>query len=81
MTRIIDAIYRAYQGELIKPPPQFQGFIKYIRSRDDIEVFDYWQRTLEDCESRQFPALSPSLKQPLSDSIIIHRLSYPPKVS
>lgn len=76
MPRIIDAIYRAYQGELIKPPPQFQGFIKYIRARDDIEVSDYWQRTLGDCECRQFPALSPSFGQPLSDSVITHCLSY-----
>ncbi|KAH7325581.1 hypothetical protein B0I35DRAFT_474343 [Stachybotrys elegans] len=75
MSRIMASIYDAYQGQPVKPAPQYQRFIEYIKSRDETEVRDYWQRTLIDSEFVQFPSVSPSLGQPVADGTVAR--SYP----
>ncbi|EQL01471.1 non-ribosomal peptide synthetase [Ophiocordyceps sinensis CO18] len=79
MPLIIDAVFRAYQGELIVEGPRFQSFISYIKKQDDGQISNYWRQALEDCECVPFPAFPPSLQQQqlVTDSVIEHSLALP----
>ena len=79
---IVDAVNRACtDGEALECRPQFKTFIKYIREQDDQEVADYWRKALADCDCTPFPALPPSVQQPVADRVMEHQLPQPRKRS
>ncbi|KAF7555549.1 hypothetical protein G7Z17_g2068 [Cylindrodendrum hubeiense] len=67
---ILDAVERAYLGDLIQEGPQFQAFIKYIGKQDEKSTATYWRSALADCGAVPFPALPPSIEQPMADTVI-----------
>ncbi|KAH0592368.1 Nonribosomal Peptide Synthetase [Metarhizium humberi] len=76
LTLIIDAVTRVYQGKSITMP-HFQPFIKYVEKQRDEKMANYWRQSLADCECPSFPALPPSLEQPVTDGVMEHALHHP----
>ena len=78
---IMNAVNRVYCGEALESRPQFKTFIKYIDEQDDKKVVDYWQQVLADCNCTPFPALPPSVQQPVADIVIEHQFLLPQRQS
>lgn len=76
-----DAVTQAYAGDLIEPGPQFQTFIKYVQGQDDKRAAEYWQKALEGFDTAPFPPLVPSVKQPVADWVVEHKLPSPKNTS
>ncbi|KAI1353206.1 hypothetical protein F5Y01DRAFT_277248 [Xylaria sp. FL0043] len=55
--------------ENMKPAP-FNSFVKFLTSSDDTEASKYWQSYLADGDFAPFPALPPSVQEPLADATI-----------
>ncbi|KAI0424831.1 hypothetical protein F5Y09DRAFT_347316 [Xylaria sp. FL1042] len=53
----------------MKPAP-FISFVKFLTSFDDTEASKYWQSYLADGDFAPFPALPPSVQEPLADATI-----------
>ncbi|KAK5988142.1 Nonribosomal peptide synthetase dtxS1 [Cladobotryum mycophilum] len=71
---ILDALHQGYAGETLPSMPGFQLFIKYLNSQSWETTADYWKRAMEGHESPQFPALPPSVKQPIANEAIERKL-------
>jgi amino acid adenylation domain-containing protein len=78
---ILGAVNRAYRGDALKSQPHFKVFIKYLIERDNEKTMDYWRNTLADYDSTPFPALPPSVKQPVTDSVTEYQISKPRELS
>lgn len=74
---IMKMVARAYRGEVIKEPPPFNAFVKYIEEQDEKTMTDYWRQSLGDCNSAPFPALPPSVQQPVADTFTERLVSLP----
>ena len=74
---ILTAVNCAYRGNQIGAPVQFKSFIKYITDKKADEVSNYWQEALEGYNSTPFPALPPSVSQPVTDSFIDRDIPLP----
>ncbi|KAI5457580.1 hypothetical protein BGZ63DRAFT_427622 [Mariannaea sp. PMI_226] len=76
LSLILDTVQRAYNGNAIDSQlPSFKSFVKYTQDLDHKRMADYWRSALADCDSVQFPALSPSLQEPVADGLIERQLS------
>lgn len=71
---VLDAVSRAYRGVATEASPAFSAFCKYIKEQDSDMTAKYWRKTLQDCDSVQFPTL-PSTVQPLADTTLEHQMS------
>ncbi|KAH7125842.1 hypothetical protein EDB81DRAFT_910495 [Dactylonectria macrodidyma] len=74
---VMNAVTRAYRGEVIAKPPSFNAFVKYIGEQDEQAMVEYWQQYLADCNSAPFPALPYSVQQPVADTVKQRQLSLP----
>ncbi|KAL7940855.1 hypothetical protein V8C42DRAFT_349180 [Trichoderma barbatum] len=74
---LIQAVYKAYQGHSFEVGPPFQSFIKHIKDRNSEKMEDYWKNSFSGSSAVIFPALPPSIKEPLADESILHSFSYP----
>ncbi|KAG6038307.1 putative NRPS-like protein biosynthetic cluster [Claviceps citrina] len=79
MNLMLDAVQRAYQGESIRAGPQFQTFLSYLRDQDSATADRYWWSSLANCECVQFPALPPSVDQPVTETTVEYRFSRLPQ--
>ena len=71
---IMNAVNRVYCIEALEYRPQFKTFIKYTDKQDDKKVVDY-------CNCTPFPALPPSVQQPVADIVIEHQFLLPQRQS
>ncbi|KHN97569.1 Amino acid adenylation [Metarhizium album ARSEF 1941] len=79
MPLMLDAVRRVYRDEELQQGPQFQAFVKYVRSRDDKTMRDYWLGALEDCQCVPFPSLPPHMEKPMANESAEY--SFPPPQS
>lgn len=74
LSLVLNAANRIYQGKQTELAHHFQPFIKFIKDHDNVEMEIYWRTTLADCECTPFPALPPSVEQPVTNKVLEHRL-------
>ncbi|RFN44961.1 destruxin synthetase [Fusarium flagelliforme] len=74
---IKDAMRTALHGESVDTGPQFQSFIRHVRTQDEEAVSEYWRGMLDTCESLTFPNLPPAIDQPLANNVVQHNFSIP----
>ncbi|EFY88504.1 nonribosomal peptide synthase, putative [Metarhizium acridum CQMa 102] len=67
MPLILDAVKKVYRGGEFREGPQFQAFVKYVKSQDRKMMRDYWLDALEDCQCAPFPGLPPHIEKPMTN--------------
>ncbi|KAI3333060.1 hypothetical protein F4824DRAFT_277782 [Ustulina deusta] len=73
---ILDCVYNEYARiQNVKLAP-FSSFVKFLASFPDAEASKYWQSYLAEGDFAPFPALPPSVQEPMSDATI--ELELPP---
>lgn len=78
LPRLVGMVNQAYLNQSphdITPTP-FRAFVKHLQEQDDGTLRDYWQNTLESCDSSIFPALPPSVQEPVADKHLIHSIPW-----
>ncbi|KAK2591375.1 hypothetical protein QQS21_010935 [Conoideocrella luteorostrata] len=63
LSLIMDAVYRAYRGQLVDSGPQLSSFINYILEQDNEDATNYWKSALAGYIHNQFPPLPPGVRQ------------------
>ncbi|KAJ2987577.1 hypothetical protein NUW58_g4428 [Xylaria curta] len=76
LSLILDWVYNKYAGSQNMKPAPFNSFVKFLSSVPDVEASQYWQSYLADGDFGPFPALPPSVQEPMSDATI--ELELPP---
>ncbi|KAJ4300033.1 hypothetical protein N0V90_005282 [Kalmusia sp. IMI 367209] len=71
---LLKALNDAYSGVTLKEHPPFNRFIKYISDMDVDAASNYWRDLLMDYDNAPFPTLPPSVKQPLTNTILEHQV-------
>ncbi|SPJ78124.1 uncharacterized protein FTOL_06513 [Fusarium torulosum] len=78
LSLILDMVRDAYSGADLEEEAAFQHFINYVKQQvDNAKIREYWQAELEGCEFAPYPALPTSISQPVSDTVVQHRVSRP----
>ena len=74
---VMNSVAKAYLGEAILEPPQFQTFIKYIQDQAEHDEAKYWRNFLHGVEAVTFPPQVPSVQEPVADSVVTHTIANP----
>ncbi|KGO38965.1 Male sterility, NAD-binding [Penicillium expansum] len=68
------ALYRGISTNPMKY--EFKPFIQYTEAQNSDKVAEYWRNTFMDCDCSYFPALPLSVRQPVADSDISHKIPW-----
>ncbi|KAI0966021.1 hypothetical protein F4678DRAFT_466986 [Xylaria arbuscula] len=73
---VLEYVYNEYAKFQNAKPAPFNSFVKYLSSFSDAEASNYWQSYLADGDFAPFPALPPSVQEPMADATV--ELELPP---
>ncbi|KAK1912722.1 hypothetical protein P3342_004658 [Pyrenophora teres f. teres] len=76
LPRILYAVKQVYSGVALERQPSFNAFIQYLGQQDQGAATLYWQTALADCDAVLFPALPPTVTEPVADATV--RYQCPP---
>lgn len=70
-------VNQSYRGISTNPMKyEFKPFIQYTEAQNSDKVAEYWRNTFMDCDCSYFPALPLSVRQPVADSDISHKIPW-----
>ncbi|KAI3317100.1 hypothetical protein HD806DRAFT_541604 [Xylariaceae sp. AK1471] len=65
---MLDVVYSEYSANNIGKPAAFNSFVKYVVSLPEKQANEFWQSYLADGDFAPFPALPPSVQEPMADA-------------
>ncbi|KAK6827553.1 AMP-binding enzyme [Apiospora arundinis] len=72
MPLIVERVNKAYQGQTVERPAQFNNFIKFLFENSGHDSEAYWRERLDGAGGEQFPALPYQGYQQKADSLLEH---------
>ncbi|KAK7955971.1 peptide synthetase [Apiospora aurea] len=72
MPLIVERVNKAYQGEAVERPANFNNFIRFLFDNSRQESEDYWKQRLDGAGDEQFPPLPYQGYQQKADSLLEH---------
>ncbi|KAK8064711.1 hypothetical protein PG994_007349 [Apiospora phragmitis] len=75
MPLVLERLEMAYDGMVLQTPPEFQGFVNFIRNVDNDDVDRFWTSQFEHLEAKAFPTLPSPVYQPRSDTAVSHSIT------
>jgi amino acid adenylation domain-containing protein len=71
---IMDNLERVYRGEVTRPPPPFQRFVKYTQALDDSQAKAFWAAQFDGLDAEVFPGLPWAGYEPKASDVHRHNI-------
>ncbi|KAI1749210.1 hypothetical protein F4782DRAFT_514383, partial [Xylaria castorea] len=74
---MLDVVYGEYSANSIGKPAAFNSFVKYVVDLPEEQVNEFWESYLVDGDFAPFPALPPSVQEPMADATLVTEFPLP----